>query len=503
MLRLNTWEFAGAKVTIEKSQNSQSDSGLTSAQIKDKMTSMLNRRYSSTTKLLDLTALGNDPDFANTGMFETHTTESKFFPALMAVCNNQFKSAQDKRHSILSVTLANNNLPTVKTVVDLAYTLPDLKNLDLSNNALTNLESLEPWRRRFRKLDHLILSGNPLEANVPNYQQEIMQWYPTLRTLNSTPVRTDVEVALHLNQHLPIPTKAPVFLDNGGVGENFVKHFFPAYDTDRASLLNSFYDASSKFSMSVNTSAPRADDQSTPSWDRYIKQSRNLKKLTHLNARMSRMYQGVDRIREAWASLPPTQHPALVAISDKWCVECHPMPGLPAAAGQASNDVSGLIVMVHGDFHEVDPSNGQTTHQRSFDRTFILSPGAGLGGIRVVNDIMMVRAYGGHEAWKPEDDPTGPPQQPVQPVPAVSAVIQPSLPDGFGIAGLGKTEEEAQKELMALELSKATRLTLNYSIMCLEQVNWNLQQAGLAFEEAKVSFARHPWTLRVVQPHKG
>ena len=500
MLRLNGYEFTKAPITIERLPPP-----LTPAQIREKMTAMLSRRYDAQAKLLDLSALGADPEFVNTGMFESHSTESKFFPALMAVCSQQFESEQAKREAIVSVTLANNNLPNVKSVLDLGYTLPDIKNLDLSNNEMKNLEALDPWRRRFQSLQHLVLAGNPLENSNPNYQQEVMGWYPSLRMLNNVQVRTDDEVAL-AKKVFPIPVKGPVFKDESGIGENFIKHFFPAYDSDRASLVNAFYDANSKFSLSVNTSAPRAKDHQPAGWDNYIKKSRNLRKLTHLSARMSREYQGAERIREAWASLPATRHPAL--DSDKWCIECHATSGLPGASGSNGNNLNGLILIIHGEFHEVDTSSGQTTTQRSFDRTFVLGPGAGLGGIRVVNDIMVVRAYGGNEAWKPNSEapaPAAPPLAVAAPPPPsteLSVSKLPSnevnglnLPDGFGVAGVGKTPEQAQKELLALELTKATRLTLDYSVMCLEQVNWSLESAGAAFEEVKVSSGEYAATI--------
>ena len=112
-----------------------------------------------------------------------------------------------------------------------------------------------------------------------------------------------------------------------------------------------------------------------------------------------------------------------------------------------------------------------------------------MGGVRVLNDIMVVRAYGGDEAWKAEDEPAAPQQQqPAQPV----NMDGPVLPAGFGVAGIGKSAEDAQKEMLALELSKATRLTLHYSGLCLEQVKWDLQAAALAFEEVKVSSAPPP-----------
>jgi nuclear RNA export factor len=489
-LRLDSFTFAGAPLSIELSRrNGTPEISNDARELKGKITAMLTRRYNAELKLLDLSALGNDSEFANTGMFETHSRQAKFFPALMRVCDMMFSSHVQKKEAVLSVTLANNTLPNLATVTTLAETFPDLKNLDLSNNNFKDLAALSAWRWKFRSLDHLVLTGNPIETQVPNYQQDMLKWFPTLRSLNTVQVRSDAEIAEASKSKLPLPTLPASFRDEGQIAENFVKHFFSAYDSDRSTLANGFYDPESTFSLSVNISAPRAQDgnqsKAVP-WDAYIKKSRNLIKITSLPARMSRSLKGVDNIRETWLDLPTTRHPDLFTESEKWCIECHSLPSLPDQSGQVLCGVGGLIIMAHGEFGEVDVSTGSITAMRSFDRTFILGPGAGIGGIRVVNDILVVRAYGGHEAWKSTE---------VSSI-GVSSQIRLDglvLPDeGFGVAIPGKPNEQLQKEVLAIELSKATRMTLEYSGMCLEQSGWNLENASKMFEEAKVGSSSHP-----------
>ena len=491
LLRLNNFEFLGSNLSIELHEvpavrdGNGSVTSEDGVDLKRKMTAMLNRRYNAEVKLLDLSKLGNDPDMVNTGMFTAAgSTKSKFFPALMVVCDLVFSSAQQKKDAVASVTLANNSLIDVSSVTALSQTFPALKNLDLSNNNIKDLDALQAWRWKFRHLDHLVLTGNPIETNVLTYAADITKWYPTLRNLNNVQVRSEEEVKAALKGKLPISTLVPSFRDEASIGENFIKQFFPTYDTNRAALAGGFYDAQSTFSLSINTSAPRSQDSSSikvKGWDDYIKKSRNLVKLNHTAAQMTRLYTGTDDIRTVWSSLPPTHHPDLLAEPQKWCIECHSIPGLPDLTGQSPSGVGGLIITVHGEFTELDQSNSQPTTIRSFDRTFILGPGNGVGGVRVANDILALRAYGGSTAWVPEAAES-----------SDSQVVQPSLPtlaavlEGFGVSGPGKSEEQVQKEIMALELSKVTGMTLQYSGMCLEQSGWNLQGAAVAFEQAKV-----------------
>ncbi|KAG9968372.1 hypothetical protein KCU78_g24242, partial [Aureobasidium melanogenum] len=243
---------------------------------------------------LDLSALGSDPDLKAAQIFDSRSTTSKFFPALMKVLDQQFQTATEKNEAIVSVTLANNELSNISPVTTLAQTLPQLKNLDLSNNAFKDLAALEAWRRKFPKLDHLIVSGNPLEQAEPDYATKFMAWYPKLRLLNTVQVRSDQDAESGRQvADIPFPIKGPNFQDEGQIAENFLRTFFAGYDTDRATLAQHYYDEQSDFSLAVNTAAPRdptrSHETAPQEWDAYIKRSRNLKKITQLPARQSRL----------------------------------------------------------------------------------------------------------------------------------------------------------------------------------------------------------------------
>ena len=488
--RLNNYDFAGAQLKIE-SEGQPATQSETPNTI-ELLRGVLSRRYNVEARLLDLSQLGTDPDLVNVGMFNSTSRESKFFPALMKICDGLFKSPKDKEDAVVSVTLASNALSEIASVTTLSQTFPSIRNLDLSNNAFASMKSLEGWRWKFRKLDHLVLSGNPVEQTEPKYKEELLKWYPTLTTLDTITVRAPEEVATTMGEKLPLPILGPSFRDEASITENFVKQFFLGYDKDRVALANGYYDNKSTFSLSINTSAPRAPEDSAKNhavgWDQYIKRSRNLMKVTHPPARSARMFTGTEAVRDCFSTLPATRHPDLMAEPQKWCIECHTIPGLPDPAGQSLSGVGGLMVMIHGEFAEVDVSTDSTTVTRSFDRTFVLGPGGGIGGIRVATDTLVLRAYGGFEAWKPEETEasslgkaTTAAQQQTQQIPT---------PPGWGVPGNGKTDEQARKEQLALTLSEFTGMTLEYSAMCLEQSDWNLDGAAVAFEQAKVSSPR-------------
>ncbi|OJJ57106.1 hypothetical protein ASPSYDRAFT_33239 [Aspergillus sydowii CBS 593.65] len=487
MLQLNTFSFAGAPLTIEKydqstaalldtSMPTQNGTTPSTADTKSKMTAILGRRYYQQSKLLDLSKLATDPDLVAMGIFGTTSTESKFFPALMKVWDLNFDNPTARREAVESVSLADNQLANISVVTTLSQTFPDLKNLDLSNNNFADAQALIGWRWKFRKLQFLDLTGNPFSAD-PIFKDTMLKWYPELRTLNNTQVRTEEEVASQ--KKTPIPVRAPHFHDESQIAENFIRTFFTGYDNNRGEILTGFYDNNSTFSLNVNTSAPRALQTEPAPWDPYLKKSRNLLKISHLPARMSRTYTGVEKIRELWTTLPQTRHPDIATSPEDWLIECFPIPGLPDISGQSISGVGGFLIMVHGKFEE---SNAGKVETRSFDRTFVLGPGAGIGGIRVINDVLCLRAFGGNEAWQLEPQPAA--AQPVPP-PVAAPAANPAAPPGYGLPAPGKADVQVQQEQLVMQLSAKTMMTLQYSELALSGNGWNLDAALKNFEELK------------------
>lgn len=500
MLRLHDNIFAGVHIIVEpydpsstaaldRQLGTATGTSPSTADTKAKMTMILSKRYYPDTKLLDLSKLSSDPDLVAMGIFNQTSTESKFFPALMKVWEMGFTDSTQRREAVQSISLAHNQLTNVTTVTTLAQTFPDIKNLDLSHNNLKDYRSMTAWRWKFRNLEFLDLTDNPFSAE-PNFKETMMKWFPKLQTLNNVIVRTAEEIAAQ--KKTPIPVQAPHFQDDGQIAENFIRAFFTRYDNSRDELVQSVYDNQSEFTLNVNTAAPKAQQTESAGWDPYIKKSRNLLKISHLPARMSRAYVGTEKILELWKTLPQTRHPDFSTNPDEYLIECHPVPGLPDPTGQSPTGVGGLMIMVHGKFEE---SVGGKVETRSFDRTFLIGPG-GVGGIRVINDILCLRAYGGHEAWSPENqaipNATAPAAAaPVAvaapaPVPVPAPLAQPGVPAGYGAPAPGKTDAQVQQEQLVAQMSAKSGMTLQFSEMALSGNGWNFDAAWKNFEELKV-----------------
>ncbi|KAI5466056.1 mRNA export factor mex67 [Mariannaea sp. PMI_226] len=457
LVKLNSFTFAGTPLEITRVDEVPENSieSEYTQDLRARLQGILSQRYDGVNKLLKLDFLASDAELVNLGMFESPVRAQKTFKGLMAICDSLFKTAKEKREAIESISLASNNIDNVTQVEVVATTFPQLKNLDMSGNHISNMQALERWKGKFRHLETLFMSGNPIETADPSYQATLLEWFPKLQAVNGNQLRTPEQIAEieAASRPKPIPQNGPDFRDVGGVGENFLLEFFARFDNDRVGLATQYYDEDSQFSVSIDNNSVRDADAPPPmAWGNYIKLSRNLTKITHQNARVQRLFKGVSTIGEAWKTLPLTRHPDIKQDLSKYIMDCHPMPGLVDPNGQ-NPGVDGLIIAVHGEFDEHN-ADTNTTGKRSFSRTFILGPAKpGRGIIRVVSDMLSLRAYS-------------------------------TLPNVFVPSG-PEPAAASQHQAMIAELSKQTGMTAEYSEMCLTQVNWEFDKAVIIFNEKK------------------
>lgn len=432
-------------------------------EVKDQLRNVLSARYDPNTKLLNLSSLGDDPILKEMGFFSGGSKPEKLFRALMAVCEGLFKTPEEKRNAVVSVSLAGNYVDDVLQIMSLADTFPDLVNLDLSRNQFKDLKALQKWQHRLRKLETLLLNDTPIEASTPDYKAELIGWFPRLQNLSGLQVRTPEQVAAELAalKPTPIPQHGIDFRDIGGIGEGFIKEFIGMYDANRSSLAAKYYDDQSTFSVAVDNAPNTSLHPSNPqrsSWGAYIKFSRNHTKITHAGPRVQRLFTGTNLIQSVWQQLPLTRHPDLATEFHKYIIDCHPVQGLPDPSGQDPSGMDGIMITMHGEFQDQEPVTLNTA-TRSFSRTFVLGPGVpGRNPIRVISDMLSLRTFG----------------------PLPSSVPQPTI---------AQPNEEQQQEQMVVELCKQSGMTPEYSRFCLVGANWNFDQALMLFNEKRVSIS--------------
>lgn len=497
--KLDKYHFAGIPLSIKPCEQSTILQGQSKEEIsaearnlKDELRAFLATRYNVELKLLDLSMLGTDPRLQGMGIFkEGVKTAGKLFPAIMAICDGLFKTRKEKQDAITSIALTDNSLSTITHISSLSQTFPDIKNLDLSRNEISDLEGLDAWRSKFRSLEVLLLKENPIESRISEFVSELLKRYPRLHSINDVQVRTPEEIVKIISAaeqaKVPIPITGPSFRDVGQIGETFIRHFIPLYDHDRSSLASSAYDVDSTFSLSINMLSPRTTEIMVPvhNWSDYIKYSRNLDKITHLPARMNRQFKGSQSIKEVWASLPETRHPDIETENEKYFFEGHELPCVPDPTGQSSTGVTGMIIHMHGEFQEPKNSTPERLSLRSFSRTFILGPGAPSGPtIRVVSDMLVLRP------WAPLAKPS---------TTVDTRNIDQKLAVSDSALLTGALSAEKQQEIVARQFMEHTGMTMHYSVLCLQQAEWDLQKADVLFNQTKVNLPADAFTAALEQ----
>ncbi|BFZ62683.1 nuclear mRNA export, poly(A)+RNA binding protein [Saitoella coloradoensis] len=519
--RLDGFSFAGNRLEVTLPDDTAMDGpremSKDTQNTLDRLLTFLNNRYQEHTKLLDLSNMESDPIMAGLGInTATKGTQSKMFPALMKLCTKHHPDAE-------SVNLADNRLPSVHNVTALAQTYPKLKNLCLSNNRIAKWSDLDPWagKNKFPELQELVFEGNPLretELAKPNgdelYRAEMIRRFPNLRMLDSMVVVSagasisfdipDTEAkASDGRPQLPAPI-TPNFFEEDLVRSTvhrFVGAFYKLWDSNRADLTN-YYGPQALFSISVNVQAPQGKStgngafKTVGKWDNYTLQNRNLLRITSLEGRTNRLHVGPENIGKIFDLLPKSTHdltnPALFCVDAFW---------LGGLTGPEGTDGSRAIqVMVHGEFTETVPASGKkgakpTLTKRSFDRTFVIgaaAPGSRAAAIgsdcEIISDSLIVRAWGGHDAWQSQEETpiigqVAPPSTPAMPTEAAPPVA------GMPIVGApvlppGMTEQQA---ILIQQLMQATGLNMQFAQMCLAESGWDPATAMQTFESVRAT----------------
>jgi len=474
LIKLNGFAFASAKLAITDHNGSLADalqSRASAEELKSQLTNFLSQRYIVSGKLLKLDGLAQDQGLVSMGFLESKERAEKLIAVMMKICDDLFKTTKDKMENIHSISLANNGITSVQQVESVAETFPDLLNLDLSGNSISKTSELAKWKGKFRKLHTLYISGNPLNVADPKVRAELVQFFPKLTDINGEQLTPEhLEQLRNFIKPRPIPQHGPDFRDVNGRGEEFLVVLFALFDTDRHSLLAKYYDDESQFSLSVDTNAIRDKDTPVLPWAQYIQRSRNLTRITSDTARKSRLFTGREVILPIWKELPPTKHPDIKTDTAKFIMDCHILPGLADPHGQAPSS-PGLILLVHGQFEEIDKPTGKHG-MRSFSRSIVLGPGKpGGNDIRVISDMLSLRSY--------------------NPLPNVlAAPAAPPAAAAAPVVAQAPTNEEQLRQAKIVELCKRTNMTPEYSKLCLEETGWDFDRALVVFNEKKVSCTR-------------
>jgi nuclear RNA export factor len=130
-------------------------------------------------------------------------------------------------------------------------------------------------------------------------------------------------------------------------------------------------------------------------------------------------------------------------------------------------------------------SLGKNRIKRSFDRTFVLSPSvpgsrAAQAGIpyTILNDQLVLRCFTNNWEWDKAEALSASSSLLDSLVGCFNCLLNPANP----------LQNPTQKSLVE-SFSLSTGLNYEFSLQCLSEMNWDVQQASAAFQTAKVVFS--------------
>ena len=113
--------------------------------------------------------------------------EEKVWGEIFYLCKSQiWPKNQDRNFHVHSITLRENGIKNFRHIRSLGRIFPRLKNLDLGNNLIPDLNALQDLKGAFQQLEFLILDSNPVSSHQ-DLSATIRQWYPKSKDVKLTP----------------------------------------------------------------------------------------------------------------------------------------------------------------------------------------------------------------------------------------------------------------------------------------------------------------------------
>ncbi|XP_066450560.1 nuclear RNA export factor 1-like [Eleutherodactylus coqui] len=395
--------------------------------------SCLRKRYNPSLESLDLCNLANDPDLLSANIFFSVNASSAIEVVLQII--------SESYPQLLSLNLSYNELSRLTGFVHLFHLTPRLQSLNLSYNKICNIKELD----LIHDLDlrELWLEGNPLHGAVESssaYFRLVTHHFPAIEKLDGLFFSENLFFEPERPKPLP-PTKGSFFVNSGikTFLTKFLHQYFMLYDSEDRQALLPLYHENSCCSFSLpSVFYPRVRfNQITEYW----KENRNLLRLKRPDVRHQLIKYNRLQVVGFLCNLPKTEHDLPSMTLDVSC-----------------QTASMMCFTVEGKFREVDASCSKKPFI-PFRRTFIVVP-VSENSAQILNDQMVIlNSYvGPHETSSCVSNESS------------SAICQ--------------APPTTANDLVRL-FSKYTGMKLDWADKCLQDNNWNLQQAKEVFIHLK------------------
>ncbi|XP_025831545.1 nuclear RNA export factor 1 isoform X3 [Agrilus planipennis] len=382
--------------------------------VQDNVLEVLNKRYNSTTKTLNLDAFYKDPDLEEFCVL----SQPKILYFVLHLSKNLI---------VQHLKLSNNDISILNPVESL-WGVKNLTSLDLRNNSIESIKKLTILSSL--SIHDLWLDGNPLcdEYDEYTYVQAVKEVCPQIEKLDGIILRQSGFPAFRRN-YLCNP-KCQEMIDN------FMEHYFTIYDNknERNKLLgiyeqNATFSITSRYLIGQSTSA-------TASLTPYKLVSRNIRTLSDLAKSDENLVMGNEKIIKIIQNLPPTEHDPYTFTVD--LMKC-------------TDEL--ILLVVNGVFRECSDNLSAPERILGFTRTFILGANDN-NEYRIINEQLHV------------SNATTIQQQ------RAFKVVKVAKDNIFT-----SSFTEAEKKEMIEAVKTFTTMNMEWSKKCLEECHYNLPKA--------------------------
>lgn len=388
------------------------------------------KRYNQSLESLDLSDLANDPDLLSANIFFSvnNASATEIVLQIISECYPQ----------LLSLNLSYNQLSKLTGFTHLFYLTPQLQSLNLSYNKLCRVQELDLIHNL--ELRELWLEGNPLHGAVESfsaYYRLITYHFPAIEKLDGLFFKENLFFEQEEPKALP-QAKGSFFVcdEIRDFLAKFLLRYFTLYDSGERQALLPLYHENSCCSFSLpNVYFPRiCFDQIKEYW----KENRNLLRVKRPEVRHQLIKYNRLQVVGFLCNLPKTEHDLSSMTLDV-----------------SFQTTSIMFFTVEGKFKEVNTSCHKTPFI-PFRRNFIIVP-APEDSAQILNDQMVIlNSYVGtpESSSRAFSKPTLTACEPDPPTAANDTTIS---------------------------FSKYSGMKLSWALKCLEDNNWDVQQAKETF----------------------
>uniref|UniRef100_A0A803KBJ7 Uncharacterized protein n=1 Tax=Xenopus tropicalis TaxID=8364 RepID=A0A803KBJ7_XENTR len=393
----------------------------------------LQKRYDDRTASLDLSNLSIDPELQSTNK---------------CLCLNQASDAElilqliaEHFPQLLSLDLSYNNLSSLTDFSGLSALAPQLQSMNLSYNQICQAQEINVLHKL--ELKELWLEGNPFLASLEStstYYRIVMNHFPSVQILDGHFFKPGCFFG-------KVPRSLPQIKGSFFVNEDlraflvpFVSRYFTIYDSTQRQQLLPLYHENCCCSFSLpNVLLPHICVEQAKE---YLKENRNLLRVKRAALRQQLMKYNRLQVVGFLCNLPRTEHDLSSFTLDVWFQT-------PSLIGFS----------VAGIFKEESPKWKKLC--RSFRRSFLIVP-AMEACAQILNDqLVIINSY-----VDQYEDKCGP------------ASPDPGSP--------GSNVALCDGNMAVLRnFSESTGMKVEWALKCLEDNNWNVEQAQDVFSLLK------------------